>query len=228
MTHKNHIITAAVGAVVGVAILTLAVPRLVVEMKILLVTPILENIQNKVPVPLELALSAHQTLMDVVTWSNSADTWLQKSMIEIYLSGQVQTEDERTKWLEQATESVTTALARAPGNPYAWTKLAYLRYNLDEQHSSAKEPLVMAMITGPYERTLVQSYVAMGLSLWDDLSDEEQAIVREEILRFARHDRKKLVKFARASKKNARIIFASLAKDRDMLKTFMRQYLTYK
>jgi hypothetical protein len=65
-----------------------------------------------------------------------------------------------------ATEHLRAGLARAPADPDAWSRLAYLRAAAGEPRAAA-EALDLSLRTGPYEPGLALDRAAVGLALWD-------------------------------------------------------------
>lgn len=87
----------------------------------------------------------------------------------------------RRSYFIEAEKALVSALARSPGDPYAWTQLAYARLLLHGPNDSFNRTLTQAITSGPYQPTLILPRLRLGLSNWPSLLPDTKQAVENQI-----------------------------------------------
>jgi len=148
-------------------------------------------------------------------------------------------EDLRPQLAADSMAATRAALTKSPTQPFAWTRYAQavaLSTELDRATAAAAGeeapaedvapidgPLSMAIVTGPWQASLVPTRVEMGLFFWYQLSDFTRRLAAGQIFIAAQIEPERLAEVTR--RQNAlREVMAILLVNDDLLQSFTRTY----
>ena len=143
-------------------------------------------------------------------------------------------EELRTDLADEAIAATRSALLKSPTQPFAWTRYAQaLALKTEIARIGSGEPataitpvdgpLSMAIVSGPWQASLVPTRVEMGLFFWYRLSDFTRRLIAGQIFIAARQDPDALAAVTR--RQNAlREVMAILLVEDDLLQEFTRVY----
>jgi hypothetical protein len=98
--------------------------------------------------------------------------------------------------LENAVQSLKRGLSAAPGNPYAWARLAYAEARLRGWTPLALQALRLALLTASYEPRLLWSRLRLCFLAWPYMAEEDREIVYQQIRMAWQDDPQKLTQLA--------------------------------
>ena len=224
MVRLPNIIAATIAMVAGISMVSLAVPATMAAFTLLPTTPTWEKILLRSDVPKVDLLKLHRAQQAALDWVRSGKKITDRAVTEIALAKASPSRSvERADWYERAQASVEEGLLLAPADPYAWARLAYLRLKKGGRKRGAREALMMSMLTGPYEKRLAKSRIQYAIRLWNQLSPEDRAFVKKQILWADRKvGRRPLIEMAKRGRKSRTIILWALREDPDRLESFKR------
>lgn len=103
------------------------------------------------------------------------------SLVRVTQAG-MQPDVKRTQLLAGLTD-IRTAIRLRPVSPYSWTILLLLKRDLHEYDAEFRFALHRAVELGPWEPQLLSLLADVGLSAWDTMPEEEQALVQQVFVR---------------------------------------------
>lgn len=169
--HRSFLV-ALFAAVLGSALLALAVPRLVAAFYLLPGDPgmaLLDSGQLPSPAAFERLIASRRA---AAVWVAAPSTLIDLGVATMSLA-QV-TPDRRPTLLHQAERYLGAGLAVAPADPHAWTYLTFI-HTATGDHERAARALDLALRTGPYQPELVLPRAALGLTNWPWLDQRTAA-----------------------------------------------------
>jgi hypothetical protein len=180
-------VTIGLGALLGVLMLYFGVPRNIAAVLLLPGDRPLHVLQNgRVP-------PANQ-IEAIVSSRTAASHWIEegrlltdRSLARLTLAEQSAKDDKPDPAkLEAAAQDLVAGLSLEPVNPYAWARLAYVRFlqkglSADAGVASA---LRLSFLTGPYEPEMTFPRLRLALAVWSNFSTEDRELGRRQI-RFA-------------------------------------------
>jgi hypothetical protein len=131
-------------ALLGGALLALAVPRLIAALCLLPGDP-------------------GMALLDAAAWLAAPSTLIDLGVTSLSLAQA--SVGPRALLLDQAERQLRAGLAGAPADAHAWTYLAFI-HTATGDHERAARALDLALRTGPYEPQLALPRSALGLTNW--------------------------------------------------------------
>jgi hypothetical protein len=183
---------------------------------------------------------AIQTRRDAAKWDPGprAQAELGEMLLTLAALDHPAAEELRPQLADDSLAASRASLLKSPTQPFAWTRYAQalaLRTELDRiaaeaagiatqtEGTPAEGALAMAIVTGPWQASLVPTRVEMGLYFWYDLSDFARRLVAGQIFIAARIDPERLA--AVTKRQNAlREVMALLLVDDELLQSFTRTY----
>ncbi len=90
------------------------------------------------------------------------------------------------------------ALLQRPSSPYLWANLALTKLYLDEIDDELRAALRHADELGPWEPTVQQTVLFVGLAAWPDLNPGLRQALTQTIERGALHDAQKMYQIAKS------------------------------
>jgi len=212
--------------VLGGVIVFLAVPRTVGAFSLLLVDPIRQQMRERQEVPVERLLALQEAQAAVYAALPSGGLAFHKSITESAIARTFPSgSPEREVWNDRAQSSVEQSVLVAPAEPYVWYRLAFLRMQGGEDfYPAAKGALVYSVLTGPREKPLLFERIGTAIRMWDQLSEDEMALMEDQILWADQVDRARLIQMAKRNRKSLTIIFAAMAKDLNQFRPFVDRF----
>lgn len=95
--------------------------------------------------------------------------------------------DAKQELLLQGMLEIRTSISLRPVSPYSWTILLMLKRDLHEFDAEFRHALHRAIELGPWEPELLTAVADVGLSAWDDMPLEEQALIQQVFVRGLEH-----------------------------------------
>lgn len=182
---------------IAALLIVLALPRLVGALVQVPYEPLIapvaalgaqtERARRSDDIDLEIAgrLQALEWIDDGRVWRALGAAQLKKARAG--LSGQA-----RRAALASARTSLRESLKRAPANPFAWSRLAYVEFLKGGETAAVEHALTMSMATGALEQRLVFSRLGIALMVWADLTPPARRRMAADIRTAARLDAKRL------------------------------------
>lgn len=221
----HRLFIGSVGLLVGGSILALSVPRTVAEISLLTVGPIRQAVQQKKPVLFDELVRLHETQMAVLSSMPSGPLLIRRSATESAIAKIFPTKHpKRSQWDEAAESSTKLALLHAPANSYAWMRLAFMRLRSGSEDRTVGEPMMMSVLTGAREISLLFTRIGYAIRVWDQLSEEDIELIEDQILWADRVDRKRLIAIAKRNRNSMMIVFAAIARDLNQFRPFIRAF----
>ena len=121
------------------------------------------------PALLRLARSREASL----TWREKSRTWAELGLARVML-GSSGAGPAQTVQFSLAEDALGRALALAPMNPRAWTRLVLVRVADERPATEIARPLSLALATGPHEDQMDRVLLEAGLLSWRELDDHDR------------------------------------------------------
>jgi hypothetical protein len=191
---------ASLSLLLGVLLLVLSVPRIIAEILMLPGNRVLAMMHDaNRPSDKELALFIASRQRSL-PWSGSAR--LRTDLGSAHLLQLRNIAGGGPRYQEEMAEGrdmLREGLARAPGNPYAWTKLAYASV-LDQAPPSRVVPLLeMAIRTAPFELPLTFARTLLCFVEWDYFPASTRPILNEQLRLAWGQSADEIIRLARAT-----------------------------
>ncbi|MFO1157084.1 MAG: hypothetical protein U1E43_10075 [Rhodospirillales bacterium] len=178
---RRRLIAAPV-ALCAVILIGLGLPRTIGVLVSASGEPVLRKLQDQQPVDV-------QQLRTLIDAQESAAFWLSDGRVltdlglgALLLSESLPKDDpEAARSLQQAIVALEEGVARAPANPYAWSRLAYARAMAEGWSPRAVAALRLALITAPYEPRLLWARLRMTMLAWMQLASEDREVVFQQV-----------------------------------------------
>jgi hypothetical protein len=113
-----------------------------------------------------------------------------------------------------AIQSLREALARAPANPYAWTRLAYVSVSEAEPARRVVPLLEMAIRTAPVEPNLTFARLELCFTEWGDFPASDQPLLAQQLRIAWRQSGDRLVRLAEETGRTEEVLNALPPPDR--------------
>jgi hypothetical protein len=214
-----------VSAVLGAALLWLAVPRTIAAWAGLAAQPALEKLQeDKAPSTVELAEGV-QGLQRAISWVPSARRLTDLGLLELAQALATAPEDPgRPARLASAEKHVTEGLARNPVNGFAWLRLASIRELRGAEPRKVAAAVMQSLDMAPNTRKLWMPRAAMFLAYWPHLAEDEVPAVRAQLRTiWTAHEMFRLA-LLEAAQRNGRVLLIgnAIADDPQALAEFQK------
>lgn len=184
--------------VLGVALLTLAVPRTAAYSKMAPGKAVLSDLAQGKPTSPERLRHAITGHSEALRWLDSADGWANIGALSLALARQEGLpENVRFTLLQKSRSAFQTGLALAPRRPFAWVQLAQVHQMLDPNATLVGPLLGMASEVGPLEPRLVTQRVRIGYAARTALSASMTRRLVSDIHLWAQHEPDSLADWAR-------------------------------
>lgn len=185
LTISEQVWRSAVAAITGIialALIMLALPRTIAALLTIPSAAILRSLQNQEPVEiadLEKVVRGQQRGLSLVGDGRLAtDLGLAELLIAERLPADDQGAPAR---FASATTALKDGLGMAPGNPYAWARLAYAEARQQGWTPLALSSLRLAFLTSPYDPRLLWSRLRLGFLAWPYMQPDDRDIVLQQI-----------------------------------------------
>ena len=222
MVHVPEITIKIIGILIGVAILALAIPQSVSHIKYSLLKPRLEMAQKQGEKSTDKLLEIYNSQLKAGELWSSASFYSSIFFTEIDIAKSVSDKSLSQEWLVKAHESAVQSILKNPSDPYSWSRFSYIRNVIFGANAKSTRAVVMSVLTGPFEKSLIFNQINYALIDWQYLSPDEQILINEAIVKADNLDRKRLVHFAKSNPQWMKIIVQALSVDRKRLGGFVR------
>jgi hypothetical protein len=211
----SRLAIAALSLSLGGALLFLSVPRLIAEVVMLPGNRVLAMVQSgSVPSNRDLEILA-ASRQRAFAWSDAARPRIDLALAQLLATRRVlgSSPDYQTQ-VSAAIHSLRDGLARAPAEPYAWTRLAYLSVSEAEPPGRVVPLLEMAIRTAPVEPNLTFARLELCFIEWGDFPASDQPLLAQQ-LRIAWHQSgDRLVRLAQETGRTEEVLNALPPPDR--------------
>lgn len=175
-------VIAVLAGVIALALIVLAVPRTFAALLTLPAASVLRSLQQQEPVSLEdlerAAAGQRRGLALVGDGRLATDLGL----VELLIAERLPADDPAVPTrFANAIAALKDGLALAPGNPYAWARLAYAEARQQGWTPLALASLRLALLTSPYDPRLLWSRLRLGFLAWPYMSADDRDIVLQQI-----------------------------------------------
>ncbi|HXV23429.1 MAG TPA: hypothetical protein VED46_04140 [Alphaproteobacteria bacterium] len=166
----------------GLAMIVMAVPRIVSGAFIFPHEPVMRLIQRGADVPIHLLVEARRGYEAAIVWHGGANERSALAILRfrLALALGVATPGGRAV-LESAREAAREALIGTPADPYLWAQLAEAERMLEGPGPGFVAALMRSIATGPFEPSLTPFRAAMGLESWAQLQTTEREQIAEQV-----------------------------------------------
>lgn len=173
---------AAVTGIMALALIVLALPRTVAALLTIPSAAILRSLQNQETVDiedLENVVSGQRRGLSLVADGRLATDL---GLAELLIAERLTSDDPAVPThFTNATNALKQGLALAPGNPYAWARLAYAEARQQGWTPLALSSLRLALLTSPYDPRLLWSRLRLGFLAWPYMQPDDRDIVLQQI-----------------------------------------------
>lgn len=180
--HAARTVVAALAAMLALLLIVLAVPRTIAALLTMPSSAVLRNLQNQEPVgveDLETVVRAQRRGLALVGDGRLATDL---GLAELLIAERLPAEDpDVAARFGNATTALKDGLALAPGNPYAWARLAYAEARQQGWTPLALSSLRLALLTSPYDPRLLWSRLRLGFLAWPYMPADDRDIVFQQI-----------------------------------------------
>jgi tetratricopeptide (TPR) repeat protein len=182
--YLRHGIAAGLAVLVAIGLFALALPRTIAAFATIPSSGVLQSLQNLQEQPpasnaLDALIASQQRGM---IWVNNGrfatDLGLAKLLVA---EGLPADNPEARKQLESAIQALRQGLALAPGNPYAWARLAYAEARLHGWRPQALSALRLALLTATHEPPLLWSRLRLSFLAWSHMPPEDRDMVMQQV-----------------------------------------------
>jgi hypothetical protein len=211
----SRVAIAVLSLSLGGVLLFLSIPRLVAEVVMLPGNRVLAAIQNGT-VPSDRGLEILAASRErAFSWSDAGSLRIDFALAQLLTTRKLlggSPEDHRR--VATAIQSLREGLARAPADPYAWTRLAYVSVSEAEPARRVVPLLEMAIRTAPVEPNLTSARLELCFIEWGDFPPSDQPLLAQQ-LRIAWHQSgDRLVRLAQETGRTEEVLNALPQPDR--------------
>jgi len=195
ITHSK---IAILTAMVAVFLLLIAIPRLLLSVVTVPSAVVLRELQNQEPVTFEELQTVVRSQRRGLFFVNNGRLYTDLGLAELLMAERLSADhaDVNTH-LENAVRALKDGLATAPGNPYAWARLAYAEARLRGWTPVALSSLRLALLTAAFEPRLLWSRLRLGFLAWSHMTAEDHEIMYQQIRTAWDEDPTELARLAR-------------------------------
>ena len=144
--------------------------------------PVLRKLQEQQPVSIEELSTLIDAQQSGAFWLSDGRVLTDLGLGALLLSENLPRGDAAAgAALQQAITALEEGVARAPANPYAWSRLAYARALAEGWSPRAVAALRLALITAPYEPRLQWSRLRMAFLAWPQMASEDREVVFQQV-----------------------------------------------
>ncbi len=177
--RRLAVVPAALAAVI---LIGLALPRVIGVLVSSSAEPVLRKLQEQQPVDPDQLRTLIEAQESAAFWLADGRVLTDLGLGALLLSESAPKGDpEAARALQQAIVALEEGVARAPANPYAWSRLAYARAMAEGWSPRAVAALRLALITAPYEPRLLWARLRMTMLAWMQLSSDDREVVLQQV-----------------------------------------------
>ncbi|HYN38667.1 MAG TPA: hypothetical protein VES39_05400, partial [Rhodospirillales bacterium] len=200
-TETRRRLIAVPVALCAVVLIALGLPRMISVLVSSDGEPVLRRLQEQQPVPLEELRTLIDAQESAAFWVSNGRVLTDLGLGALLLSENLPRGDPAAATaLQQAIVALEEGVARAPANPYAWSRLAYARALAEGWSPRAVAALRLALITAPYEPRLLWSRLRMAFLAWPEMTIDDREVVFQQVRWAWQANRTELARLAVESK----------------------------
>ncbi len=209
-------LAAVVALLAGVALLGLAVPRVVAAGLVLPHETLVARLaagESLVLPELAPAIRAHEAALD---WHASARLYQRLGQLRLAAARATTLEAERRRLREAAARAHEAAVARNPALGYAWFQLAVLRLELDGPGPAFARAFARSVAVAPAAPAPLFARVRLGLGAWPRLDPDSRRLLGAQVALAAEIDPQRLLETVSGANRRA-LLRRLLAERPDLL-----------
>ena len=179
----NKIVIIAIAAILSVALLSLAWPRMQASYRYLPVDLAIGRYYEDRDIPAHRLLTLIKFARQAIEHHDHYRYHDGLSMLHYLRAIDFQTPalERRDAYRKAEAEAVET-VKRAPAQPDSWLRIATVRFLLHDELSEILEPWRMSIFTGRTHSTLMAPRVDIGLACLDSMDRETRAMLRDQLM----------------------------------------------
>lgn len=205
---------------IAVPLISLAVPRVVADLASRRGSDVLTRLQNQEAISAGDLDTFMRATERARAWVDSGSYAAHLGMAQLLAADRLATTDPGARAaLTAAVAVLRDGLTKAPGDPYAWVRLAYAEARLNGWTPQAVSALRLALVTATHEPRLLWSRLHLSLLAWPHMSAADREIILHQVRLGWRESPDKLVRLATDLKQQA-VVRDALARNRDDLRRF--------
>ncbi len=170
---------ALIGLALAALLLALGVPRLGGALLSLDAQDVLWRVQAGATVPVAELRSAEAAMAASGAWVADGEAEGDRGLLLLREAAAVPVGPERTRLLERTEAATVAGLARGPGQPGPWIRLAWLR-RIKGDASGALAALRMSWLSGAFVPSMMTSRLDFALPLLPMMSLEMRSLLRRQ------------------------------------------------
>jgi hypothetical protein len=169
-------------AVAALVLIALGLPRTIAVLVSADGEPLLRKLQEQQPVTVDELQTLIDAQENAAFWVPNGRVLTDLGLGALLLSENLPRGSDASKAaLQQAIVALEEGVARAPANPYAWSRLAYAQALAEGWSPRAVAALRLALITAPYEPRLLWSRLRMAFLAWPEMTSEDREVVFQQV-----------------------------------------------
>ncbi len=219
--RSGRVLTALATGAIGLGLITTGLPRVLSAFASLPGDGPLARVLDRKPVSSEQLATVVQSRDRALVWSDDARLHTERALGRLMLAERKPVIDAGTD-LAPVREDLAQGLARAPSNPYAWARLAYVEDLQRGPTDAAMAYLRMSVLTGPYEDRLLLVRLDVVLRGWERVLPEDAGLFLRQARLAWKRSPKEVANLVRSTKR-ADVILLALADDPEALAGFREQ-----
>jgi|APTNR8051073442_1049403.scaffolds.fasta_scaffold08790_3 tetratricopeptide (TPR) repeat protein len=179
---RGRTVQSAIALVIAVPLIVFAVPQLIADIVSARGNDVLTRLQNDETVSAEDLDTLIRATERARAWVDNGRSATDLGLAKILAADRRNAMDAEARGeFEEAIAVLRDGLTKAPGNAYAWARLAYAEARLDGFTPAALSALRLALLTATNEPRLLWPRLSLSLRAWPHMTDTDRSIVANQI-----------------------------------------------
>jgi len=172
---------------IGLLLIGLAVPRLISAVLVLPVRPVFEDIRLGRDVELERLVQAQSLTLSASAWVSDGRILTDRALaLGLHADRLAAGSEMRASFERLAAASLAEGLAKSPGNPYAWFRMAAISQRLNKAPRLVVSLLLASVMTGEVLPRVMIPRLTLAFANWEHMDEREKDVIRNQ-MRIAWH-----------------------------------------
>jgi hypothetical protein len=179
---RRYVVPISLLLLLGFALVGLAVPRTVAAWKGTEGQPARDRLDVGQTPTAEQLTACIEANTRALRWELAANRLFNLGSCEYAVALAKPRQDrERGEWLQRAEQSTVRGLVLEPANPFAWSRLAFMRADRLAPGREVVAPLIMSLDTGPNMRQLWRGRTRLMMLYAPSMTPDELYTVRHQL-----------------------------------------------
>lgn len=166
----------------SLVLLYVGVPRFLAELMLVPGTPIYERTNLGEPVTDEELEVLRESRIQAISFVDHPKAYNELGQVHILRAQRASTDEERIAEARKAIEYLETSISLAPVNTFAWARIVSASLMIGpETYPKAVEAWRTSVALARFEPFILITRVHMGIALYSEMSNEDRAILREQV-----------------------------------------------